>query len=72
MYMLANGKEVTATDIGDALTQGRAGLINDNGIKLLVLHVIPITFDSIYIVCGKRFLVTKPASKEEALAAAYF
>ena len=50
MYMLANGKEVTATDIVDALTQGRAGLIHDNGIKLLVLHVIPITFDS----CGYR------------------
>lgn len=72
MYILATGREVTTTDIVDALIQGRAGIINEHGVRRLVLHVIPLTFDSIYLICGKPFLVVKPANREAALAAAYF
>ena len=72
MYILANGREVTTTDIVDALSQGRAGIIDDAGVHKLVLHVTPLEFDSVYFICGTPFLVVKPANREEALAAAYF
>lgn len=72
MYMLANGKEVTATDIVDALIQHRAGIINDGGVNKLVLHVTQLEFDSMYFVGGRKFVVTKPINREAALAAAYF
>ena len=70
--MLANGKEASKTAIVDAYMQGRAGIICCDGANKLILHIIPLIFDSVYFINGKEFLVMQPSSIECALEAAYF
>ena len=74
MYLLINGKEVTKAQIVRAVREGRAALIDSNGVAALAIHTEPLKFDELYYVSGTevKIEIQKPSNVSEALEAAYF
>ena len=74
MYLLINGKEVTKAQIVRAVREGRAALIDSNGVAALAIHTEPLKFDELYYVSGRKAAIEiqRPSNINEALEAAYF
>ena len=59
MYLLINGKEVTKAQIVRAVREGRAALIDSNGVAALAIHTEPLKFDELYYVSPTKIQIIR-------------